>query len=494
MAGVVLAALAISSCDEDALNVGQSLINDSDSLNLSRNVFYATTQTIMANRVLTDPQDFFFGRVNDPQTKTTVSTDFTSQFYVLSNMSVSPANYFVHLDNGKVTADSCDIVIYTSSPTLAIDNLTAMQMRIRELEKPIPSERHYSDFNPESYLRKDKNAIDFYHTFTYTNLTDDESKRSGENYMNNIRIALNKPYKGRDSVTYKNYGTYILQQYQEHKERFKNSSVFARDVCPGFLFEITDGFGYYAAITDIGLRVFYTLNRDSVFQTSQVFAGTEEVVQTIRVANDQSALAKLAAETDHTYLKTPAGLFTEVTLPIENIWNGHENDSLLAAKIIFQRLNNTNATNRDFGTAQNLMMVMKDSLTTFFEKRQVTNDITSYHTSFTSRNTYNFTNISKLITRMWRQRSDAIATIRTAHPDWSYEQAATAWANEKDAAGNFVHENWNKVILVPISYEKSSSSTTPTRIGHDMSLTSTRLVGGKDSPISIEVVYGKFNK
>ena len=95
---------------------------------------------------------------------------------------------------------------------------------------------------------------------------------------------------------------------------------------------------------------------------------------------------------------------------------------------------------------------------------------------------------------MWRQRSDAIATIRTAHPDWSYEQAVTAWTNEKDAAGNFVHENWNKVILVPISYEKSSSSTTPTRIGHDMSLTSTRLVGGKDSPISIEVVYGKFNK
>ena len=493
MAGVVIAAMAISSCDEDSLSIGSSLTNESDTLSLSKSVYQATSQTVIANSVLTDPQDFFFGRVSDPQTNTIVTSDFTSQFYVLPSLDISSAEYFVYKEDGKVTADSCDIIIYTKSPANTLDNLTAMQMRIRELQTPIPSGRYYSDFNPEDYVRKDQDAIDFTHTFTYTNLRDTETERANSDYLNNIRLVLNKPYKGRDGVTYKNYGTYILRQYMEHKERFRNSNIFAREVCPGFLFEITDGLGFYAAMSNIGLRVFYTLNRDNVYQTSQVFAGTEEVVQTVRVTNDKTALTNLAAETDHTYLKTPAGLFTEVTLPVESIWNGHGNDSLLAAKIVFQRLNNTNVSERDLEAPSALLMVMKDSLNTFFEQRKLPNSQTSFLTSFTSSsNIYSFTNISTLITHMWDKRNAAIKLIQTAHPDWTMEQATSEWANQKDANGNLVNQDWNKVILVPASYEINSSTSSITRIGHDMSLTSARLVGGKDHPISIEVVYGQF--
>ncbi len=494
MAGVVITAMAISSCDEDVMSIGSSLTNESDTLNLSRSVYQATSQTVIAKSVLTDPQDFFFGRVSDPQTNTIVTSDFTSQFYVLPSLDIPSADYFVYKEDGKVIADSCDIIIYTKAPANALDNLTAMQMRIRELQTPIPSGRYYSDFNPEDYVRKDANAIDFTHVFTYTNLRDTESERSNTDYLNNIRLVLNKPYKGRDSIIYKNYGTYILRQYMEHKERFRNSNTFARDVCPGFLFEITDGLGFYAAMSNIGLRVWYTLNRDKVYQTSQVFAGTEEVVQTVRVINDKTALTKLAAETDHTYLKTPAGLFTEVTLPVENIWNGHENDSLLAAKIIFQRLNNSNVSERDFEAPSALLMVMKDSLNTFFEQRMLPNSQTSFFTTFTSSsNIYSFANISTLITHMWARRKAAIKQIQTAHPGWTLEQATNEWVNQKDTNGNLVNQNWNKVILVPASYEVSSTSSAVTRIGHDMSLTSTRLIGGKNNPISFEVVYGRFN-
>ena len=494
MAGVVLATLAISSCTEDALTIGQSLTSEGDQLDMSRNVYYATTQTVVANSVLTDPEDFFFGRVNDPQTKAVVSSDFTSQFYVLSSINISEESNFVNKYDGRAAADSCDIIIYTTLPTFSQDNLSAMQMRLRELQTPIPSERHYSDFDPDSYVRKDANAIDIYHTFTYTNLRDDESKRAESDYTNNIRIALNAPYKARDGVTYNNYGSYILRQYMDHRDRFRNSSLFTRDVCPGFLFEITDGLGFYAAITDIGLRVFYTIDPSKPTNASYVFAGTEEVVQTLRVSNDQQALNKLAAETDYTYLKTPAGLYTEVALPVENILNGHESDSLLATKIVFQKLNNPNPTERDFGTPSTLLMVMKDSLTNFFEQRRVNNDSTSYYTTISSSNTYTFTNVSKLISHMWKKRKVAISKIQAAHPDWTSEQAAAAWKNETDGNGKLVNQNWNKVLLVPISCETSSSSTTPTRIGHNMSLTSTRLVGGKNTPIAVEVVYGKFSK
>ena len=46
MAGVVIAAMAISSCDEDVMSIGGSLTNESDTLNLSRSVYQATSHIV----------------------------------------------------------------------------------------------------------------------------------------------------------------------------------------------------------------------------------------------------------------------------------------------------------------------------------------------------------------------------------------------------------------------------------------------------------------
>jgi hypothetical protein len=54
--------------------------------------------------------------------------------------------------------------------------------------------------------------------------------------------------------------------------------------------------------------------------------------------------------------------------------------------------------------------------------------------------------------------------------------------------------NWNKVVLVPVYAITSSSSSTPTRVINDMSLTSTRILGGKEYPVEVNVIYAKFKK
>ena len=57
------------------------------------------------------------------------------------------------------------------------------------------------------------------------------------------------------------------------------------------------------------------------------------------------------------------------------------------------------------------------------------------------------------------------------------------------------HENWNKVVIIPVSVTTNSSSQI-VKVVHDMSLTSTRLVGGSanpNAPITLTVVYSKFN-
>lgn len=55
-------------------------------------------------------------------------------------------------------------------------------------------------------------------------------------------------------------------------------------------------------------------------------------------------------------------------------------------------------------------------------------------------------------------------------------------------------ENWNKAVVVPVTVSKSSTGEI-TSVVHDMSLTSTRLVGGPNNPheaIKIDVIYSKY--
>jgi len=490
MAGVAFAAMAISSCDEDTLTIGNSLTNEGDKLNMVAEVFpYVTTQTLVADSVLTSSPTCYLGNVKDPETEAEVKSEFTTQFHVLEDLYVSPKEYLHKDAAGEAIADSCDLILYLNSPFKSTGSLSAMKLRIRELGKPVNEmQLFYSDYDPDSLLRKDANALDVSHMFTFTNFTDADSARSKSGYLNNIRIPLNKAYTSTDGKTYSNYGTYILRRVMKYlyegNKKMPNSYVFAREVCPGFYFEITDGQGFHSAVTNVGLRSFYYVTRpDTAYSASITLAGTKEVLQTIKVTNDKQALTDLAKSDEQTYLKSPAGLFTEVTLPIDSIFlrknpttgADHQGDSILSAKLTFQRLNNKKADSRSFDASKNVLMVMKDSLISYFEKGNVPDSKLSYLTTFNSSyNTYSFSNISNLVTSLWNMKQKGLKN----DPNWV--------AN---------HPNWNKVVLVPVTYTTTSTSTTPVSVSHDMSLTSTRLKRGTASnPIEMNVVYAKFNQ
>lgn len=489
MAGVAIAAMAISSCDEDTLTIGQSLTDQADKLELLTTTFAVSTQTTVADSVLSLSNKCYLGKVKDPETQSDVTSEFTTQFHLIENVYVTPEDSIAtRTAEGRASADSCDIILYLSSPFRQKDSLIAMKMRAHELVRPIEEgQLYYSNFDPVALnlIRSDNGAVNEPKIFSYLNLTDTDDDRSSSSYLDNIRIPLNKPYKAKDGTVYNNYGTYLMHQYYDKQGNFRNSYVFAHEVCPGFFFEITDGLGFHANVSNIGLRTFYSIQRkDTMVNRVLVLAGTSEVLQTTRITNDKEAISQLAAETTHTYLKSPAGLFTEVTLPVEQIKNyvdangmSHANDSLLAAKLTFQRINNQSSDERMLGIPQSILMVQKDSLTTFFEKNKVPDNKTTYYTNYASAyNTYTFTNISSLITELWNQRERGL---------------------KQDAQWENSHPDWNKVVLVPITYTTSSSTGAVISVEHDMSLTSTRLVGGPENdhdPIEISIVYAKFKE
>lgn len=479
MATVVVAAMAISSCDEDTMTIGQSLTNNSDKLDIQSESFVVHTRTIVADSVFATAGTCYLGQIKDPETGANVKSGFTTQFHVLENTYISPEDRIIGRYNGRASADSCMLILYLSSPFRSSDSLSAIKMTMEELDRPLSeSVRYYSNYDPVAHGFIREGGLKKSKMFSFRNTTDTDSARASSTYLENICISLNQPYTDKQGNTYNNYGTYLIHQYYDHPENYRNSYTFSRNVCPGFFFNITDGLGFHAQVTDIGLRTYYTVKTDSTdLHAALTLAGTNEVLQTTFVKNDAEAIRAMAAETQYTYLKTPAGLFTEVTLPVDDIKSAHENDSLIAAEIVFQRLNNQSFDSRLLNIPATLLMVQKDSLYSYFEKSNVPDSKTSYYASFSSSaNTYKFTNISNLITELWRIKKEGLQQ----NPNWVAE-----------------HPDWNKMVLVPITYSMSNSSSTLTNVQHDMSLTSTRLVGGPDnanSPVKLSVIYANFKQ
>lgn len=482
----------LAACDSDTLGVGQSLTEKADQLNLQDTIYYAHSQTVVVDSVLSLTNTCWLGRVMDPQTQSVVQTDFTTQFHPIELFYLPPtdsiASLWANTDVSPLSpiaaADSCDLVLYLDAPLNDVDSLVAMKLSVKELATPVEEgRRYYTNFDPVALgmLRTDEGRVDVEKMFTYKDQTVEAARRDSSGYQDIIHVALNQPYTDRNGRTYNNYGTYLMQQFYSSPDNFRNSWRFTHYVCPGVFVELTDGLGFQAQVTNIGLRVFfrrYTEGKSAEKASSFVLAGTHEVLQTTRVVNDQTRLRYLAEqERGWTYLKSPAGLMTEVTLPVEEIKNGHDHDSLVAARIDFQRLNFGTSIERQFGAPSSLLMVVADEMDNFFVRNLLPDNQTSYLTTFSSQtNVYTYSNISNLVTYMWNQRAQGLRD----DPQWV----------EK-------HPRWNKVLLVPVNaiYNSSGTTTSLAAVEHAMGLSCTRLVGGPEgSGIRMSVVYAKFNE
>lgn len=480
---LVIAALTFAACDDTTEGIGGSITNKIDNINISNSAFNVTTKSIVADSVLSRNNTGLIGKMKDPETGNYVKGDYMTQLSVLPTFSVDTLDYIKQANKGSIEADSCYLLVsYNASYG---DTIAPMKVTAYEMTKPMAEDKeYYSNYDAFEKGWVNENNQHWSSNYNLSNTSD----------VKNFKIYLNKKYT-KDGKTYKNYGSYIMQTYAEHPEYFKTNYKFLHNVCPGFYIKNVGGTGNMAKIWNTEL-IFYwtrkkTINTDSTAVSIGYnrFDGTEEVLQLNKIENDTENLKKLASKDQEkcTYLKSPAGIFTEVTLPIEDIMKGHEKDTLNTATISFPRLNNDNEDNPyNFATPSTILMVQKDSLQSFFEKSKLADSRTSYTASYSStgtyKNAYTFQNIANLVSAMYKNKGKG--------------------------------ENWNKVVLVPVNVITTTQgyTTVISKINHDMSLASTRLIVGTDDqdkdyttdkktgkkvasgPIRIKVIYSKFKE
>lgn len=480
---LVIAALTFAACDDTTEGIGGSITNKIDNINISDSAFNVTTKSIVADSVLSRNNTGLIGKMKDPETGNYVKGDYMTQLGVLPTFSVDTLD-IKKANNGSIEADSCYLLVsYNASYG---DTIAPMKVTAYEMTRPMAEDQeYYSNYDAFKEGWVNENNPHWSSNYNLSNTSD----------VKNFKIYLNKEYK-KDGKTYKNYGSYILQTYAEHPKYFKTNFKFLHNVCPGFYIKNVGGTGNMAKIWNTEL-IFYwkkTIKaKDGVTDSTGIgynrFDGTEEVLQLNKIENDTKNLEQLASKDQKkcTYLKSPAGIFTEVTLPIEDIMKGHEKDTLNTATISFPRLNNENEDNPyNFATPSTILMVQKDSLQSFFEKSKLADNRTSYTASYSStgtyKNAYTFQNIANLVSAMYKNKGKG--------------------------------ENWNKVVLVPVNVITTTQgyTTVISKINHDMSLASTRLIVGTDDPdkdyttdkktgkkvasgpIRIKVIYSKFKE
>lgn len=445
---------ALYACDDNTGSIGVEMIPESDQVNQSIYEYDVLSRTILADSVLARTSSCYLGNYTDEETGSTVKSDFILQFHSLEKYNLPDTI----VGDSVFTTELC---LYCDH--FVGDSLAPCRISLYPLTRSLNTDKsYYTNINPEDYYDQTQQPL-VSQTFTLSDRHLTDSARTHKDYYRHIKIKL------PDEI-----GNHILSSYRQHPEWFKNSKDFQKYVNPGYYVKLERGEGVMMEIyvTQLNSHFNYYTNsrlgvKDSLIQGITTISATEEVVQANRVVNLN--LAKLLSDNDHSHIKSPSGLFTELTLPVDQL--ASINDSINTARLVINRYNNEVDEAYALPAPANLLLVRKDSLYSFFENYNIANQTTSYVTKLgtTIKNSYTFDNISHLMAYIRKELREGLAS----DPDWKQK-----------------HPNWNKVVLVPVKVTYDTSGKTLTTVEHDLSLTYAKL---RNKDIKLRVIFSKFN-
>ncbi len=434
----------IFSCDDETGTLGVNMIPSSDLVNKSFNIYDVKSSSYeVGDKVLARSSKSYLGKFTDPETGTSITSDFLAQFYCPESFDFPST-----IVDDYIT--SVELKLYVSS--FIGDSLASFKLNVYELDKILDAEQdYYTNINPKDYYDTESSLIAT-KWYTLSDRTISEEERFADNYYNCIKISLPREI-----------GQAIYDEYVIHPETFANTNTWINSGLKGskgFYFEIESGDGAIAYIDVAHLNINFKY-LDSEIETDGVvqFASTEEVVQATRFQN--SDLSKLLDDNNATYIKSPAGIFTLAEIPVNEI---SDVDTINSAKLTFTRYNDLIDSKFKLSLPKYVLLVrLDDYVNGYFEKYSLADNVTSYITQFaSSSNKYQFDNIAKLINTMKTELKNGTAT-----------------------------DNYNKVLLIPVDVTFDSESKL-VKLVHDFSMTSAKLVGGDSNPVKLEVIYSRF--
>ena len=476
--------MLVTSCDDTTGLLGTEVMPTFDNIKSDTASYDIKSQTVRIDSVLANTSTCYLGSIIDPETQSKTTCGFLAQFHLLEDFGLPEKTRILKDDSGNAICDSCIFTLYFD--TYYGDSLVAMNMLVEELDinNPMKENKHYyTNIKVDDYISKAADAVKIRKTYSLKDMSK-VTAFTGQGSTNYSRIGVKLPVS---------YGQKLLNTYYDHPEYFKNSYTFIRNVCPGFSVKSVGGTGSLVKVAVSTLDFYFRYQEegvDTITPGIKRMAATEEVLQNTNVATDN--ISSLLTDAPYTIIKSPSTVFTEVTLPVSEVTGGvHENDTINSAQIIFRRYNSSEYDSQLLSVPTYLLMVKKDEMIPFFEKNKLPDGSTSYIATY-SQNNYTFGNIARLIKELANERDTKAGVLPT---DNTTQRAA------KRNAWETANPDWNKVMLVPVTPEYTSTSSyygttqkTLVRLRNNLDLTSVKIEGGSSNAPKMSVIYSHFNQ
>lgn len=395
--GLGAAALSMVGCDDDLNLVGSSIQPDSDKIAVFTDTFMMESSTVKVDSIFARSVRGLLGEFYDPLYGN-LKSDYICQFYC-------PENYkFAHTPIGGAI-DSVDFrITYYSSIG---DTLTPMRVQVYNVTTPL-TKNYYTNMNPANH--SDMTTSLGMQTYTAYDATVSDSIRKIKDedddnyYVPYITVRLAKEI-----------GQNFYNETITNPGSFKNQESFNK-FFPGLYVTTTFGRGNILNVANSAFSIYYkymatvkgSTGQDSSFVARGVerFNVTKEVIQLNRIENS-GIETLLQPNNEYSYLKSPAGVFTRLTIPAAEIIkkvNGHIiNNIPLTLKAMPQE-----SWKYALAPPTNLLLIPEDSVKTFFENGQIENNITSFLSAdyMASTRRYSFSNISALLKNQIEKNPD----------------------------------------------------------------------------------------
>lgn len=468
-----------TACEDTTDSLGSSIVSGPDYIKANSLTFYPWSSSVKADTIYTRSSTAYLGKYTHPDFGSFESS-FMTQFNVAEAYQIPDFSSVVP-DNGKEGLDE-DVNDRSITPVRFYlgglysgyfgDSTAVGRINVYQLSHDLynSDDIYYSNINPDDfYSASDLIGSAFY---SPVDLSVSEEDRE-DNYQ---YVIIDLPIsKGKE----------IIQLYQKCKKEglsFRNEflkkfkGIYAKQVQgDGALLYLDQVRLYFDMLKyEMGAdgKPLQTVEQtDSTSKFTFSFSTTKEIVQVNNFRNNTPE--SLLEEDTCTYLKSPSGLFTKVSLPLREIANTivAKGDSLNGIAIAFAI---DSLTDKISGlSAPGNILMIRDTATVngmfynyqkdFFSDNRLPDNITSFVTSLSS-GKYTFSDIRKLIS--------------TVIEEYGGVEKVPEYLN---------------VLLIPVDLTYDSS--TVIGVNHYFKPALARLLGGKDSDrkrIQLKVYYTIF--
>lgn len=528
---IALLAITFWGCDDNTVGLGLGMFPGSDqNINGKLSTFDVTTESVHAGEIYAMTNVGYVGKFTD-ETFGTYQAGFLAELNCPSGMTF-PGVYdgtaldekkkatrvmvgddnednkdvtFIRDDNNKIIGNIHTIELYLWYSSYFGDSLTACRLSVYELSENLDTEHaYYTNINPENYYdHADPNSLLGTKAYTAVDLSVKDSIRNLSTYVPSVHVSF------RDEAA-KEIGKEIIKKANELGVNLDNKEF--RKIFKGIYVKSDYGDGTVLYINQAQMNVVYKcyavdtitgvklqkkvaengVYKDSTYYGYRTFATTREVIQANQLENDKAAIQNCINKSEWTYLKSPAGIFTQLTLPVSQIAEKLQGDTLNAVKLGIPIYNETSDKKFGMSTPKNVLLIRKKYKDSFFKGNQLSDGITSslFTPTTTSFTQYTFNNITQMINDCLgdgeREKAEKSLpmTLEIINSLGEKEEKVVTTIEEWEE-----YSDWNKFILIPVLVTTDSSSSNSyygsssnvISIQHDLKPGYARLKGGTNA-------------